>query len=200
MHINDFHMVGLAGQYLTCCDLILKGLVAYPVAEGLPYDLVIDGISRFLRVQVKTTWKSVVAKNESSANKSYVFNFQHGRGKYKKGSYQEDEADIFALVALDIRKVGYVKATDANSSLRFRSDACKGNYQSDVAWRQRESVLKLMEEGVSREEICNRLGLSDSTVYNYLRNDFKVADSSHRYFSSIEREPDWFWEIINAKK
>jgi hypothetical protein len=200
MHINDHQMIGLAGQYLTCCDLITKGLVAYPVAEGLPYDLVIDGINNFLKVQVKTCWQSASRKGEPSVNKIYTFNFQHGRGKYKIGRYGKDEADIFALVALDIRKVGYVKVEDAGVALRFRSNTCKGDYQKDKVLKQHDNILSLVNKGFSAVEISKKLGVSDSTVYNHLKPDFKVADSSQRYFSAIERDDDWFWELLNAKK
>jgi DNA-binding CsgD family transcriptional regulator len=200
MHINDHQMIGLAGQYLACCDLITKGLVAYPVAEGLPYDLIIDGIHSILKVQVKTCWRPVSGKGESVINKNYTFNFQHGRGKYVVGRYSEDEADIFALVALDIRKVGYVRVKDAGIVLRFRSDIHKGDHQSDKVIKQHEAILNFTAKGVSIAEICKRLKISDSTVRNHLKPDFKVADSAHRYFSAIERDANWFWEIINAKK
>jgi DNA-binding CsgD family transcriptional regulator len=200
MHINDHQMIGLAGQYLACCDLITKGLVAYPVAEGLPYDLVIDGIHTILKVQVKTCWRPVSGKKESVTNKNYTFNFQHGRGKYAVGRYSEDEADIFALVALDIRKVGYVKVKDTGIALRFRSDIHKGDHQSDKVMKQHEDIMAFTSEGIPIPEICKRMGISDSTVHNHLKSDFKVADSSHRYFSAIERNADWFWEIINVKK
>ena len=200
MRINDYQMIGLAAQYLTCCDLITKGLIAYPVAEGLPYDAVIDGIHKFLKVQVKTCWKPVSGKNESNINKNYIFNFQHGRGKYRKDSYEDDEADIFALVALDTRKVGYVKVEDAGVAIRLRSDIFKGDHQSDKVLKQHKEILELIANKVSIQEICNKLEVSDSTVRNHLNPSFKVAESSHRYFSAIERDADWFWEIINGKK
>ena len=31
---------GKAGEYLVCADLILKGYIAYPSEQGLPYDVV----------------------------------------------------------------------------------------------------------------------------------------------------------------
>jgi hypothetical protein len=200
MHINDHQMIGLAGQYLTCCDLITKGLIAYPVAEGLPYDIVIDGIDKFLKVQVKICWQPVPRKGEPAVNKSYTFNFQHGRGKYKIGTYSKDEADIFALVALDIRKVGYVKVEDAGVALRFRSDNAKSIYQRDKVLKQHDDIINLTHKGFSAVEISKELKLSESTVYNHLKPDFKVADSTHRYFSAADKDADWFWEILDAKK
>ncbi len=32
--------VGKAGEYLVCADLILRGHVAFPSEQGLPYDIV----------------------------------------------------------------------------------------------------------------------------------------------------------------
>jgi len=200
VHINDNQLIGLAGQYLTCCDLITKGFIAYPVAEGLPYDLILDGKDCLLKIQVKTCWQPVSRYNEPKKNKCYVFNFQHGRGKYVKGRYSGDEVDIFALVALDIRKVGYIKLEDSGVALRFRSDIHEGDYQRDKVLKQHDDIFNYKNKGLSAIAISKKLGISDSTVYNHLKSNFKIADSAHRYFSAIERNADWLWEVINAKK
>jgi len=34
--------IGKAGEYLVCADLILKGFIAYPSEQGLPYDVFLD--------------------------------------------------------------------------------------------------------------------------------------------------------------
>ena len=47
--------IGKAGEYLVCADLILKGFVAYPSEQGLPYDVVLDIDGKLYKVQVKTT-------------------------------------------------------------------------------------------------------------------------------------------------
>src|SRR5574343_558670 len=52
--VDDFQ-IGKAGEYLVCADLILKGHIAYPSEQGLPYDVVLDANGRLLKVQVKTT-------------------------------------------------------------------------------------------------------------------------------------------------
>ena len=38
----DDLQIGKAGEYLVCADLILRGFVAYPSEQGLPYDIVLD--------------------------------------------------------------------------------------------------------------------------------------------------------------
>jgi len=200
MQLNDNQIIGLAGQYLTCADLIIKGFVAYPAAEGLPYDVVLDGKDCLLKVQVKTCWQAFSRLNEPATNKVYTYNFQHGRGKYVKGRYGKDEVDIFALVALDVRKVGYIKLEDAGTALRFRSEASKGNYQTDKTAKLHKEILNLKANGLSGVAISKKLGISDACVYDHLKPKYKFADSSDRYFSSIERNSEWFWEIINVKK
>ena len=42
LRLSDDLQVGKAGEYLVCFDLIMKGFVAYPSEQGLPYDLVLD--------------------------------------------------------------------------------------------------------------------------------------------------------------
>jgi len=200
MQLNDNQIIGLAGQYLTCADLIIKGFIAYPAAEGLPYDVVLDGKDCLLKVQVKTCWQASSRLNEPAINKVYTYNFQHGRGKYVKGRYGKDEVDIFALVALDVRKVGYIKLEDAGTALRFRSEASKGSYQTDKTVKLHNDILNLKAKGLSGVAISKELGISDACVYDHLRNSYKLVDSSDRYFSSIERNSEWFWGIINVKK
>lgn len=51
----DDMQAGKAGEYLVCADLILKGFVAYPSEQGLPYDVVLDCGGKLLKVQVKAT-------------------------------------------------------------------------------------------------------------------------------------------------
>ena len=46
---------GKAGEYLVCADLILKGFVAFPSEQGLPYDVLLDTGEKIIRIQVKTT-------------------------------------------------------------------------------------------------------------------------------------------------
>ena len=52
--------IGKAGEYIVCADLIMKGLIAFPSEQGLPYDVVIDTGKKILRCQVKTTERARV--------------------------------------------------------------------------------------------------------------------------------------------
>ena len=49
--------IGKAGEYLVCADLIMKGFIAFPSEQGLPYDVLLDTGEKLLKVQVKTTEK-----------------------------------------------------------------------------------------------------------------------------------------------
>ena len=199
MRVSDYQMTGLAGQYLTCCDLITKGVIAYPVAEGLPYDLVADGIHKLLRIQVKTCRVATLYDKKAELGRVYNYCFQKGRG-HSTSRYKEDEVDIFALVALDIRRVGYLLAKDCGSAIRLRSDFHKGEYQCDKTEIRRNEIIQLYKNKMSIPDICKKLGISDSTVHNHLNPNYKFADSSSRYFSAIERSSEWFKEIFNADK
>ena len=55
MRTSNELQIGKAGEYLACADLIMKGLVAFPSEQGLPYDVLVDTGKRLLRVQVKST-------------------------------------------------------------------------------------------------------------------------------------------------
>ena len=46
--------IGKAGEYLVCADLIMKGFIAFPSEQGLPYDVLVDNGEKLLKVQVKT--------------------------------------------------------------------------------------------------------------------------------------------------
>ena len=42
MRVSSELQTGKEGEYLVCADLILKGLIAFPSEQGLPYDVVVD--------------------------------------------------------------------------------------------------------------------------------------------------------------
>jgi hypothetical protein len=48
--------LGRAAEHLVCADLLLDGWAAYPTAQGMPYDLVVDIGARLIRLQVKSTF------------------------------------------------------------------------------------------------------------------------------------------------
>ena len=105
MRISNELQKGKAGEYLVRADLILKGFVAFPSEQGLPYDVLLDTGNKLLRVQVKTTdgVRSIPQRNKES--KAYIFNIKtHGRHRDKIN----EDCDLFALVCLDTMKIGYI--------------------------------------------------------------------------------------------
>jgi len=115
--INDLQ-IGIAGEYLVCADLILKGYTAYPSGQGLHYDIVLDNGKELLKIQVKTTRKPVPVPQRVKRTDKYCFNIRRcGRGG--RHSYKDGDVDIFALVALDSRTIAYLKNEEAKQTMFF---------------------------------------------------------------------------------
>jgi hypothetical protein len=201
MRISESQMIGVAGQFLTCADLLSKGLIAYPACEGLPYDVVLDRKDVLFRVQVKTCKFS----RQPGCNKDYggwrSFNLVGSSEKKNKSNstttwgYKSDEVDIFALVALDIRQVGYMLRWDIDrTNYRFCDDNSSGNYFSDHIKAKYSTIQSMYRESKSYDEIAKELDISRHTVKRIVKRSTPVVKESV-YFSSILRDSDWFWNI-----
>jgi hypothetical protein len=181
---------GKAGEYLVCADLILKGFVAFPSEQGLPYDVLMDNGSRLLRVQVKTTSgpRKVPQRNKESL--AYIFNVKRN-GKNGKGRYQDGEIDLFALVCLDVMKVGYVVTKDMPDTLNIRVDSMRGTHHDEqgIVAHSRVSELKVTH---TKKQIAEKLGINLSAAYRMSEESFKPFETSARYFSDFFRDPEWF--------
>ena len=68
--------IGKAGEYLVCADLILKGFIAFPSEQGLPYDVLLDTGEKLLRVQVKTTERPRLVKQRNTPIPAYIFSIK----------------------------------------------------------------------------------------------------------------------------
>jgi len=98
--------MGRAAEHLVCADLLLDGWAAYPTAQGMPYDLVVDIGHRLIRLQVKSTFYPKNPQPNSRANPAYFFHIRRaGRGGGRV--YRANEFDAYALVALDRRLIAY---------------------------------------------------------------------------------------------
>jgi hypothetical protein len=98
--------MGRAAEHLVCADLLLGGWAAYPAAQGMPYDLVVDVGNRLVRLQVKSTYYPKNPQPKSRANPAYFFHIRRaGRGGGRL--YRANEFDAYALVALDRRLIAY---------------------------------------------------------------------------------------------
>lgn len=96
-------VLGTAGEYLACVDLILKGFPAFPASQGLPYDVVMQCGTRLIRVAVRST--RCPRRRSSRHNTRYTYQFH----SVKTGgiAYSDKDADLLAFVALDRRMVAY---------------------------------------------------------------------------------------------
>lgn len=186
--------IGKAGEYLVCADLILKGFVAYPSEQGLPYDVILDIKGKLYKVQVKTTetYKTIPQRNVES--KAYIFNIKR-KGKGGKKRYTSDEIDIFALVCLDTMKVGYIRNKDMPTTINLRVDGLRGDYHDEKGKQDMEKCRELFKQGMTRNEISETLGLHISSVYRYLNNNYSPFITTARYFNDIVRDRKWFYEL-----
>ena len=128
--IVDDMQIGKAGEYLVCADLIMRGFIAYPSEQGLPYDVVLDANGRLYKIQVKTTRAYKDAPQRVANYKTYAFNVKR-RGKKNTQEHTESSCDIFALVALDSKTIGYMKNKDVKQTMFFRVDKFKGQYRDE---------------------------------------------------------------------
>lgn len=128
-NINDMQ-IGKAGEYLVCADLISKGYIAYLSEQGLSYDVVLDISDRLVKVQVKTTRQYKQTPQRVNNNKTYAFNIK--RCGKKNGKFRDKSScDIFALVALDEKQIGYMRNEDVKQTMFFRVESLRGTYRDE---------------------------------------------------------------------
>ena len=121
---------GKAGEYLVCADLITKGFIAYPSEQGLPYDVVMDYQGTLLKVQVKTTRGTRDVPQRKIPVKCYIFNIKR-RGKRNQSRQTDKTCNLYALVALDTKEIGYLANRDVRETMNFRSEKMRGTYRDE---------------------------------------------------------------------
>ena len=115
--MNDLQ-AGKAGEYLVCADLILKGYIAFPSEQGLPFDVVLSANGKLYKVQVKTTRKPQAVPQRKNRTDKYIFHIRRC-GKGGRRSYRSGEVDLFAIVALDTKTIGYLPASEVKQTMFF---------------------------------------------------------------------------------
>lgn len=194
MRLSKELQVGKAGEYLVCADLIIKGFVAFPSEQGLPYDVLLDTGKKLLKVQVKTCIKPRVLPQREKDTYVYQYNIKI-HGKHRDVRYAEDEVDLFALVALDTRSVGYILGKDIKTTINFRADSLRGSYYDEKGIQDYEKVMELHKTIKSQTEIAKILGLNVTVVNRMLKNGYEPYKTNARYFSDIIRSKEWFDDI-----
>ncbi len=191
---SDRFQIGKAGEYLTCADLLLKGFNVSPAGETLPYDLLLDTGKKILKVQVKTTETHRKTNQWRGVSGAYVFSIKR-KGSNSEKRYEDNEVDIFAVVALDTMQIGYIKNEDMPTTINIRVEELRGQYHDEKGIKNQRKVIELYENGLTVKEICQKLSLGDTSVRNYLKEDFKTFISKAEYMSDLNRNQEWFLEV-----
>lgn len=186
--------IGKAGEYLVCADLILKGFIAFPSEQGLPYDVLLDNGEKLLKVQVKTTEKPRLVQQRNNPIPAYIFSIKRA-GANGKTIYEEKEIDLFALVCLDTMQIGYLTNKEMPTTINIRVDSLRGSYYDEKGIQDFEKVKELNKTIKNQSEISRITGLAVATVNRYLKKDCKPFESKARYFSDFIKNKDWFYGI-----
>ena len=186
--------IGLAGEYIACADLLIKGLTAYPTEQGLPYDLVIDNGKRLLKCQVKTTSKPRIIPQRNTETKAYIFNIKR-HGKNNKTRYTKNDVDVFALVELETRSVVYLKNKDMPDTINIRIDRLKGSYYDEIGIEDYNNAIELFKTISNKSEIARILNKQVASINRYLSPDYKPFKTKARYWSDLTKSKEWFYGI-----
>ena len=183
---SDHLMIGVAGEHLVCFDLITKGFTAFMSEQGLPYDLIAEINGKLTKIQVKTTRTHRAAPQRKNHYPSYTFDIRRC-GKGGRSSYSSDDVDLFALVCIDTKQVGYVVADSMPSTLSVRVDAFKGKYLNEVQEARAHKVLELKSQGITNTEIGKIVGMDKSVVGRVINGGHKKTEHGV-YFSDLTLE------------
>lgn len=166
--ISDIR-AGKAGEYLVCADLLLKGYTAFIAEQVLAYDVIVDLNGRMIRVQVKTT-REPRSTGGRDLTPAYFFNIRR-MGKGGRKAYTNEDADIFALVALDRKLIGYVAEVDARQTMVFRIPDFEGMYFDEQGANRRQQIIKMRQEGKSFTAIGKTLEMDRAQAFRMFKNE-----------------------------
>lgn len=183
--------VGKAGEYLVCSELIMKGFVAFPSEQGLPYDVVVDTGKKLLRCQVKTTFAPRIVPQRATQIPCYIFNVKRN-GKNGKGRYNAEEIDFFALVDLSTKQIGYLKTDLMPDTLNIRVDSFRGSYYDEKGVANTLLVKELASNNFTTKQISEKTGLDISAINKMKKPEYQPFVSGARYLSDFFREKKWF--------
>lgn len=189
-NINDLQ-IGKAGEYLVCADLILKGYIAFPSEQGLPFDVVLDLDGKLLKVQVKTTRQAKHILQRQSDIPAYIFHIGvngKSKGNSRRLKYNKSDVDIFALVALDTKRISYIPYFNTQTTMNFRVPEQRGNYYDEKGVEIKSKVLGLRDEGFNCSEIASKLNMKLSNVYRYTSVDITQTKKQGIYFDELTLE------------
>ena len=172
----------------------MKGFIAFPSEQGLPYDVLLDTGEKLLKVQVKTTEKARSVQQRKNPIPAYIFSIKRA-GSNGKTRYEEKEIDLFALVCLDTMKIGYLTNKEMPTTINIRVDASRGSYYDEKGIQDFEKVKELNKTIKNQSEISRIVGISVATVNRYLKDGWEPFESKARYFSDFIRNKEWFYKV-----
>lgn len=161
---------GIAGEHLVCADLILKGHRAVMAGQGFPYDVLAEIKGRVYKIQVKTTAKPKPVSQRMTLIPAYVLNVGRNGKNGRRAMYDINDVDIFAIVALDTKRIAYLSPKSIKTSMVFRIPELRGQYHNERGEEKREQILKMKSEGKSFAQIKKALNTSSAMISYYLNN------------------------------
>lgn len=168
-NINDLQ-IGKAGEYLVCADLILNGFIAFPSEQGLPFDVVLNNKGKLLKVQVKTTRGPKYIPQRKTDISAYIFHIGNNGKMNRRKKYDSNQVDLFALVALDSKRIAYIPYFNIQTTMNFRVPELKGKYHDEQGIMLKQKVRALRDKGVSCSDIAKELNMGLKNVYRYSAN------------------------------
>lgn len=116
---------GTAAEHLVCADLLLDGWRAFLADQNCPYDVAVDVGGRLVRLQVKSTREPKPVPQRSAWVSAYQWHVRRA-GKGGRRTYADDEFELLALVALDIRRIAYLPPSLQRQTVHIRVPGIPG--------------------------------------------------------------------------
>ena len=181
-NLNDLQ-IGIAGEYLVCADLLLKGYKAFPSEQGMHYDVILDFNNKLYKIQVKTTREPLLVPQRVNDTKKYMFQVRRC-GKGGRKSYQENDVDIFALVALDTKQIGYLKSVDTKQSMFFLPE---GVIPVKDTTLQKNNIKTMRSKGYTFKQISEELNVDTAYAHRVCQGK-QDKSFSRNYLSNYKIE------------
>jgi hypothetical protein len=119
---------GTAAEHLVCADLLLGGFRAFLADQNCPYDIAVDLGGRLVRLQVKATRTQRFVPQRQNDIPAHMWHVRRA-GKAGKRVYGENDFDLLALVALDIRQIAYLPPSQQKQTVHIRPPGTTGGKQ-----------------------------------------------------------------------
>lgn len=164
--------LGKAAEHLVCADLTLSGYRAFLSDQGLPYDVVVDLAGRLVRVQVKSCCFS---RNVNAAGRAERLAYSwcvRRCGKRASQRLSNEDCDIVALVALDIRVTAYLPISLCASTVQL----CPPGYELRTKIKTGSQWGRNVDQFTIEEAISG-----DESGYRASRRELTHCPQGHEY-------------------